>query len=98
MNSLLRRLLPLIALLLLGAGAGLLGSDDGARVWLNGQEVFSVNTIRGVQPDQDAIPGLTLRAGKNLLLVKVGQGVGGWGLAARLEGTGGRTIGATTEP
>jgi ribosomal protein S4E len=62
-----------------------LGSDDGARVWLNGQQVWSVNHIRGVNPDEDVIPHLTLRQGRNLLVVKVAQGVGGWGLAARVE-------------
>lgn len=70
----------------------LLGSDDGARVWLNGQQVWSVDAIRGVNVDQDSVPGLTLRAGRNLLVVKVGQGVGGWGLAARFESAKGQLI------
>jgi hypothetical protein len=70
----------------------LLGSDDGARVWLNGQQVWSVDSIRGVNVDQDSVPGLTLRAGRNVLVVKVGQGVGGWGLAARFESAKGQLI------
>jgi hypothetical protein len=63
----------------------LLGSDDAAKVWLNGREVWSVNRIRGVSLDEDMVPGLTLKAGRNLLLVKVAQGIGGWGLAVRFE-------------
>ena len=61
------------------------GSDDGAVVWLNGKEVWTVDRIRGVSLDEDTIPGLTLNKGRNVLVVKVGQGVGGWGLAARFE-------------
>ncbi len=63
----------------------LLGSDDGATVWLNGRKIFTVNRIRGVTADEDTIPGLSLRAGRNILVVKVGQGVGGWGLIARFQ-------------
>ncbi len=64
----------------------LLGSDDGARVWLNGRPVHSADRIRGVNVDEDEVPGVSLRPGRNLLVVKVGQGMGGWGLAARFEG------------
>src|SRR5262249_41683470 len=58
-------------------------SDDAARVWLNGRQVWTVNTTRGVDLDEDTVPGLSLRAGRNVLVVKVVQGVGGWGTAAR---------------
>jgi hypothetical protein len=61
------------------------GSDDAARVWLNGEEVWSVGRVRGVGLDEDEIKGLRLRAGQNVLVVKVAQGIGGWGLAARFE-------------
>jgi hypothetical protein len=61
----------------------LFGSDDAAKVWLNGREIWSVNRTRGVNLDEDLVPGLSLRAGRNTLVVKVVQGVGGWGLAAR---------------
>ena len=50
-------------------------SDDGAIVWLNGDQVFKTTTIRGVK-EEDTIP-ITLRPGKNTLLIKVGQGGGG---------------------
>jgi hypothetical protein len=60
-------------------------SDDGATVWLNGKKVWTVDRIRGVNLDEDAVSGLTLKPGRNVLVVKVGQGVGGWGMAARVE-------------
>lgn len=58
-------------------------SDDGAIVWLNGTQVFKTTVIRGVKPE-DIIP-ITLRPGKNTLLVKVGQGDGGWGMMVHFE-------------
>jgi hypothetical protein len=35
----------------------MLGSDDGARVWLNGREVWTTDEIRGVNADQDLVEG-----------------------------------------
>lgn len=70
----------------------LFGSDDGARVWLNGKQVWSINHVRGVGLDDDAVPGLTLKEGRNVLVVKVAQGVGGWGAAARFEGPDGKPL------
>lgn len=64
----------------------LFGSDDGAAVWLNGERVWTVDRVRGVNVDEDEVPRLTLKAGRNALVVKVAQGVGGWGLTARFEG------------
>ncbi len=58
-------------------------SDDGAIVWLNGEQVFKTTKIRGVEPE-DLIP-ITLREGRNTLMVKVGQGQGGWGLVVHME-------------
>jgi glycosyl hydrolase family 2 len=63
----------------------LFSSDDAARVWLNGRQVWTVNRVRGVGLDDDIVRGLTLQPGKNVLVVKVAQGIGGWGLAARFE-------------
>lgn len=62
----------------------LLGSDDGAVVYLNGQKIGQVNRVRGLTPDEDIFP-LPLKAGRNTLVIKVGQGTGGWGLSARLQ-------------
>jgi len=70
----------------------LFGSDDAAKVWLNGKEVWSVNRVRGVNPDDDIVSGLTLKEGRNVLVVKVAQGVGGWGVNARFEAADGRIV------
>ena len=49
------------------------GSDDAIKVWLNG-EVVHINAIdRGASGYQDEFP-VNLRAGENLLMVKVSQG------------------------
>jgi D-arabinan exo alpha-(1,3)/(1,5)-arabinofuranosidase (non-reducing end) len=61
----------------------LLGSDDGVRVWLNGEIVHSNPAYRGNYPDQDRIK-VALHKGWNALLVKVLQGAGGWGFSMRL--------------
>ncbi len=63
-----------------------MGADDGARVWLNGKQVSNVARIRGVMMDEDVVTGLTLHKGRNVLVAKVGQGVGGWGFTARFDG------------
>ncbi|MBT5689598.1 MAG: DUF5011 domain-containing protein, partial [Opitutae bacterium] len=52
-----------------------LGSDDGIKVYLNGQVIHSNNVGRGVAPDQDQVL-LTLREGENHLLMKIHNGGG----------------------
>jgi hypothetical protein len=59
------------------------GSDDSAKVWLNGDLVHDVRAGRAVRPDEDVVP-VTLRAGDNAILVKVENGPGGWGFAVRV--------------
>lgn len=54
-----------------------LGSDDGCRVWLNGQLIVDVNAERPFSPDSEQ-PTLRLKKGHNHLLVKVSQGAGEW--------------------
>ena len=59
-----------------------LGSDDGVRVWINGEMVHDNICSRGVRKDQDKVP-VMLKQGVNHLLAKVENGGGGWGLAIR---------------
>lgn len=67
-------------------GKLLLGSDDGYTVWVNGEIVGADMEVgRGVTPDQDRIP-VTLRKGRNTVMLKVTQGVGGWGFCVRFAG------------
>lgn len=59
-----------------------LGSDDGAKLWCNGQIVLSNNVQRAVAEGQDKAK-LPLKAGWNQLLLKVTQNNQGWGACAR---------------
>jgi hypothetical protein len=60
------------------------GSDDGVRVWINGKLVHDHRVDRGLQPDQDTVS-VTLKKGRNPVLVKVDQGVGDWGFTLRFR-------------
>jgi hypothetical protein len=61
-----------------------LGSDDGVKVWLNGELLLSHNVGRSLNPDDEALV-VTIRAGANRLLLKFGQGEGDWSFAARFR-------------
>jgi len=58
------------------------GSDDGYKIWIN-HDLFEYNPLRrGVKIDQDMFS-LTLKKGRNPVLVKVDQSIGGYGFALR---------------
>ncbi|MBI2297525.1 MAG: ThuA domain-containing protein [Armatimonadetes bacterium] len=61
-----------------------LGSDDGAKVWLNGEVILNKNVPRGIAVDDDRVP-VHLKAGANPLLCKITNGGGGWDLSVRLS-------------
>jgi ABC-type transport system involved in multi-copper enzyme maturation permease subunit/pimeloyl-ACP methyl ester carboxylesterase len=61
-----------------------LGSDDGVKVWLNGNLVHDKEVGRSARPDEDRIPA-RMKAGENALLIKVDQSIGGWGLYFRVS-------------
>jgi hypothetical protein len=52
-----------------------LGSDDGIKVFLNGQNILSNNIGRGAAPDQEKLV-LKLKKGRNILLLKIHNGAG----------------------
>jgi pimeloyl-ACP methyl ester carboxylesterase len=56
------------------------GSDDGAKIWLNGTLVYARHLHRSLSPGEDAVA-IDLKAGMNRLLVKVDQGSGEWGFS-----------------
>jgi hypothetical protein len=60
------------------------GSDDGAEVRLNGKRIHRWPVHRGWDDDQDRFTG-ELRSGWNEILVKVEQGIAGWGFSLRLS-------------
>jgi len=68
-----------------------LGSDDGIKVWLNGQVVHANNVVRPCSPGQDKV-NVNLRKGDNLLLLKVTQGGGEFAAVARLRSPDGKPL------
>lgn len=66
-------------------------SDDGVRIWLNGKLILDKHKGRSVSGEEDRLA-VSLRAGDNRLLAKVDQGVGGWGLVARIAGADGKAF------
>ncbi len=58
------------------------GSNDGAKVYLNGVLIHSLHMPRPVVPDNEYLR-LSLKKGRNLVLIKIDQGFGGWGFALR---------------
>ncbi|MBM4030861.1 MAG: hypothetical protein FJ291_03650 [Planctomycetes bacterium] len=60
------------------------GSDDGAKVWLNGAVVLNVPQPRSFAVASDKAV-IALKKGWNAILVKVWNGGGHWGMAARLR-------------
>jgi alpha-galactosidase len=54
------------------------GSDDGIRIWLNGQIVHSHEARRSYKPHSDSLT-VQLNAGLNRLLVKIDNARYGWG-------------------
>ena len=59
-----------------------IGSNDGMKVWLNGEMLIKVHKPRTVTIDAEYLK-LDLKKGKNLLLIKIEQSFGGWGFVLR---------------
>lgn len=59
------------------------GSDDGAKVWVNGELVNEVYIGRGINIGQDKFQS-ELKQGLNTVLVKVSERTGDWGFALRV--------------
>jgi len=75
-----------------------LGSDDGVKVWLNGQLVHANNAARPVTLGEDKAD-VTLKEGVNSVLVKLTQEASQWALTLRLRSPdGGRLEGMKVEP
>jgi len=75
-----------------------LGSDDGIKVWLNGQVVHANNAVRPCSPGQDKA-NVKLKQGANTLLIKVTQGGGEWSACCRAVAPGGKPLdGVTVAP
>ena len=60
-----------------------IGSDDGVKVWLNGELVHENWVCRGVGVDDDRVP-VTFKKGTNQLVLKIQNQGGPWGFCCRL--------------
>lgn len=59
------------------------GSNDGAKLWLNGEPVWENHLPRGAEPDADWVR-VHVHKGENRLLLKIDQGFGNWGFYLRI--------------
>jgi hypothetical protein len=59
------------------------GSDDGIRIWLNGEQVHSREVGRAYRPNDDEVA-VYLRPGTNRLFVKIDNYQGGWGFGVSI--------------
>jgi hypothetical protein len=79
----------------------LLGSDDQVKVYLNGKLIHTHDEGRPLEKDEDRIPGLTLRKGRNVLILKIVNEEEDWAGSARFVDEHGKPIAgvkATTKP
>jgi hypothetical protein len=56
----------------------LLGTDDGGKLFVNGEEVWMTRTHRAAAPEQDTVK-VKLKKGRNEVLLKIVNGDGGHG-------------------
>ena len=59
------------------------GSDGGSKVFLNGRMLGRFDFVRELVLDNDRVPGVPLRQGWNLLVIKLHNPSGSWRFAAR---------------
>jgi hypothetical protein len=62
-----------------------IGSDDGAKVFLNNKQLYRYLGVRIAEPDQAEIA-LNLKTGWNKLLIKIENNLGGYAFYARISG------------
>ena len=63
-----------------------LGSNDGAKMWINGEVVYNVHAGRNAVADQDNLI-VKFKKGKNKILVKIENLGASWGLYVRVVDT-----------
>jgi hypothetical protein len=70
----------------------LVGSDDVAKVYLNGKQVHKHPIAGPFYPDQDMVPDITLNAGLNVVVFKVVNESRDWKGAIRFTDTQGDPV------
>lgn len=59
------------------------GSNDQAKIWVNGKEVHKFAETRAIEQDSDQVPGVTLKQGVNVIVFKVINQKNDWAAALR---------------
>ncbi len=72
------------------------GSNDGCKVWWNGELIEALNVGRPLTPNQDQLP-VSLKAGENTLVAAIYQHGGDWAATARLRTTDGQPLGGISQ-
>ncbi len=73
----------------------LAGSDDGIKIWLNGQVVLAQNVFRSAKPGQNEAA-VAFKPGDNPLLIKVSNDQGGFGFYLQLLDEQGQPLSTVT--
>jgi hypothetical protein len=68
------------------------GSDDEAKIYLNGEEIYRFAARRSYVPDQDVVAGVRLRAGLNVLVFKVVNEANDWQGSIRFTDAAGQPV------
>jgi hypothetical protein len=68
------------------------GSDDEAKIYLNGKEIYRCGEVRGWVADQDMVTGVNLKAGLNVLVFKVVNEISGWRGSVRFTDAAGQPV------
>ena len=68
-----------------------IGSDDGVRLWLNGNKIHDFHLGRSLEIGEDKVTA-ELKKGENYLLIKVDQGGGDWGMSASITDLAGKGV------
>jgi len=70
-----------------------IGSDDQAKVYLNGKEIYRQTASRAFVPDQDTVEqGVELKAGLNVMVFKVVNELEAWAGSVRLTDAAGQPV------
>jgi len=69
-----------------------IGSNDQAKIWLNGKEVHKFAETRGIDQDSDKIPAMSLTKGVNVIVFKVINQKNDWAAALRFLDQDGKAV------
>jgi hypothetical protein len=68
------------------------GSNDEAKIYINGKETYRSETARSWVPDQDEVAGIELRPGLNVLVFKVVNEILAWQGSVRFTDAAGQPL------